>query len=196
MQAKYVAEMMDEVDSIKIAWHVGAPEGDLLTEESYDFVDAQDFKEKSPAGWNHLVHSMTGDIVVWKNGKFDKMPAWDSGEYIDFPYGRVPVFYVGHSEPHTLPRYIKIKDFCACLGGNRFHRELREEARGHLIQSIHRLIQEHHFGKHLKNGKIKEYGKVKQQLSKVPLMARKFASQIVTCAPFMIKGFTHLLDKP
>ncbi|MBM4761697.1 saccharopine dehydrogenase NADP-binding domain-containing protein [Bacillus sp. B15-48] len=133
MQAKYVAGMMDDIDSIKIAWHVGSPQSDLVAEESYDFVDAQDFKESSPAGWNHLVHSMTGDIVVWKDGKFDKMPAWDSGEYIDFPepYGRVPVFYVGHSEPHTLPRYIKINEFCACLGGNRFHKELREEARGY-----------------------------------------------------------------
>lgn len=133
MQAKYVADMMDEVDSIKIAWHVGAPQGDLGAEESYDFVDAQDFKDSSPAGWNHLVHSMTGDIDIWKDGKFDKMPAWESGEYIDFPepYGRVPVFYVGHSEPNTLPLYIKINDFAACLGGNRFHEELREEARGH-----------------------------------------------------------------
>lgn len=133
MQAKYLAEMMDEVDSIKIAWHVGAPQGDLESDESYDFVDAQDFKDSSPAGWNHLVHSMTGEIVIWKDGKFDTMPAWEAGEYVDFaqPHGRVPVFYVGHSEPQTLPRYIKINDFCACLGGNRFDQELRLEARGH-----------------------------------------------------------------
>lgn len=139
MQAKYVADMMDEIENIKIAWHVGAPQSELGADESYDFVDAQDFKDSSPAGWNHLVHSMTGEIVVWKDGKFDTMPAWEDGEYVDFaePHGRVPVYIVGHSEPQTLPRYIEINDFAVCFGGNRFHEELREEALDIKKQRIH-----------------------------------------------------------
>lgn len=135
MQAKYAAEMMDSVDSIKIAWAVGSPPADMLpaSAESYDFETAQDFKDASPAGWDHLVHSCSGEIPIWKDGKFTTMPAWDSGEYIDFaePFGRTKVFYVGHSEPITLPRFIEISDFCACLGGNKFDRELRLEARGY-----------------------------------------------------------------
>lgn len=135
MQAKYVADMLDSVDSIKIAWAVGTPPADMLpaSAESYDFPDAEAFKAASPAGWNHLVHSATGEIPIWKDGKFDTMPAWDSGEYVDFaePFGRTHTYYVGHPEPVTLPRYIDIKNFSACLGGNKFHRELRLEARGY-----------------------------------------------------------------
>ncbi|NLW13599.1 MAG: hypothetical protein GX037_03560 [Trueperella sp.] len=136
MQAKYVSEMLDEVDSIKIAWAVGTPPADMLPDgaaDAYDFETAEDFKKASPAGWDHLVHSATGEIPVWKDGKASTMPAWDSGEYVDFaaPFGRTHTYYVGHPEPVTLPRYIDIKDFAACLGGNKFHEELRLEGRGY-----------------------------------------------------------------
>lgn len=139
MQAKYLAERMDVIENVKIAWAGVAPAevtdgldlGDAS--ETYLFDDAIDFRTKSPAAWNHLVHSCTGEIPVWRGGKFDTIPAWDSGQYVDFaePYGRVAVYYVGHSEPMTLPLYLDIRDSCVCLGTNRFHRELRLEARGH-----------------------------------------------------------------
>lgn len=134
MQAKYTAEMLDSVNSIEVAWAVGEPNmGDSIEGKSYDFTDAEDFKAQSPAGWNHLVHCATGEITIWKDGQYETIRAWEDGKYIDFaePMGRFPVWYVGHSEPITLPRYIDIKDWAACLGGNRFHEELREEARGH-----------------------------------------------------------------
>lgn len=144
MQAKYLSEQMDDIDVLKIAWACDSPDvdmvrgtdleasqqvwADILGEES-----GETFKRVSRAGWDHLVHSMANDIPVYKDGKFTTMPAWDSGEYVDFgqPMGRFPVFYVGHSEPVTLPRYIKINDFCACLGGNIMHKALRLEAKGY-----------------------------------------------------------------
>lgn len=146
MQAKCIADMLDSVDSIKIAWAVGTPPADMVpaSQESYDFETADDFKKASPAGWDHLVHSATGEIPVWKDGQAITIPAWDSGEYVDFaePFGRTHTFYVGHPEPVTLPRYIDIKDFCACLGGNKFHKELRLEAGGY-EEPKHPLVMPH-----------------------------------------------------
>ncbi|MGI6508233.1 MAG: saccharopine dehydrogenase family protein [Saccharofermentanales bacterium] len=141
MQAKYVAERLDSVDNLLIAWSSGMPDieavrGTDLEQEIANWIeilkDAESFKAVGKAGWDHMVHSCTGNIPVWKNGKFDTVPAWESGIYVDFAehLGRVPVFFVGHAEPSTLPHYIDIKNFCACLG-NMYAKELRLEARGH-----------------------------------------------------------------
>lgn len=141
MQAKQLADKLDRVDSIKIAWGTGVPpvemldDGDLPDDvEAYDANTTEEFIERNPSAWEHMVHSTTGEVDIWRDGKYDTIPAWDSGEYFDFaePYGRVPVFYVGHPEPVTLPMYIDIKDFAACLGHNTvIQKDLRKESRGH-----------------------------------------------------------------
>lgn len=144
MQAKYISEKFDRVDLIKVIWSLSDFPIDLVKASSQgsDFADMasasqtpEEFRDSMPAVWPHMLHTTSGEIPIWKNGKFDTMPAWESGEYIDYPepLGLVPVYYVGHSEPVTLPRYIDIKDFCACLGtlGEGIDKLLRLEARGH-----------------------------------------------------------------
>jgi saccharopine dehydrogenase-like NADP-dependent oxidoreductase len=144
MQAKYVSEMLDSVDSMKVVWAVGIPPLDVVLGTPLEpwvknirhmHSDPDLFAQSLRSAWVHMIHTCSGEIPVWKDGKWDTMPAWDIGEYVDFaePLGRVQVFYVGHSEPVTLPRYIKIKDFCACLGTlpPGVNEKLRMEARGH-----------------------------------------------------------------
>lgn len=144
IQAKYLADKLDQVDSIKVVWGADAPDPEVAVGTPFEEIakemstinsDLERFKKNTPTGWDHMIHSASGEIPIWKDGKFDTIPAWDSGEYVDFaePLGRIDAYYVGHSEPVTLPRYIDIKDFCACLG--RLHptmnKAIRLEARGH-----------------------------------------------------------------
>ncbi len=144
MQAKYVSEMLDSIDSMKVVWAVGIPPVEpvrgtpleqWVQQISSMHADPDLFAKSLGAAWPHMIHTCTGEIPIWKNGKWDTMPAWDIGEYVDFgeSLGRVEVYYVGHSEPVTLPRYIKINDFCACLGTlpPGVNEKLRLEARGH-----------------------------------------------------------------
>ncbi len=144
LQAKYIADKLDEVDTLKVVWHSGPPNVDLVRgtdlEESmqyiFDFEDdvtGEKFIEFSPACWDHLVHSATGQIPIWKDGKRAMVEAFDSGEYFDFSgdIGRVPVYLFGHPEPITLPRYIDIKDYSACLGTLKSDPAIRKAARGH-----------------------------------------------------------------
>ena len=71
VQAKYLAEMVDSVHSIEIAWATDIPNfGDAEEGETYYFETPEQFMEESPAGWNHMVHGATGDITVWRDGKY------------------------------------------------------------------------------------------------------------------------------
>ncbi len=136
MQAKFAADKLDDIDTLKICWAVGLPPLDKV-KGTYLEATARSSGRKllTPAAWAHMVHVSTGDVPIWKGGKWDTMPALEVGEYVDFaePLGRAESWYLGHAEPVTLPRYIKINDFCACLGSlmPNVTRELRKEARGH-----------------------------------------------------------------
>ena len=57
----------------------------------------------------HGVHMACGDVPQFLNGEWVKVPALEGGEELDFiePLGRYPVYYLGHSEPVTIPRFIK-----------------------------------------------------------------------------------------
>lgn len=136
MQAKLAHEKLDDVDLLEICWAVGLPPLDKVAGTPLEAVANSTGRELlSPAAWSHMVHVSTGDVPIWKNGKWDTMPALEYGEYVDFsqPLGRVESYYLGHAEPVTLPRYLKINDFCACLGSlmPAVTEELRETARGH-----------------------------------------------------------------
>lgn len=125
VQARYVADMLDSVDTLKICWAITDPPG--MEGSGADMI--------SGAAWNHLIHVASGEVPIWKNGKWDTMPALESGEYVDFaePLGRAEAYFIGHAEPVTLPRTIKINDFCACLGSlmPEVTKKLRMDARGH-----------------------------------------------------------------
>ncbi len=136
MQAKLAHQLLDDVDVLKICWAVGLPPYEKVKGTPLEFIAKSSGRELlSPSAWSHMVHVSTGDVPIWKNGKWDTMPALEHGEYVDFsePLGRVESYYLGHAEPITLPRNLKVNDFSACLGAlmPAVTEQLREEARGH-----------------------------------------------------------------
>jgi len=91
MLAKYAADKLDEVDEIHILWAAGwnDPVG--------------------PAAAIHGMHMFSGDVPQYLDGKWVDVPAGSGAEEVEFmePTGKAEVYYVGHPEPVTLPRYIK-----------------------------------------------------------------------------------------
>jgi lysine 6-dehydrogenase len=57
----------------------------------------------------HGFHMATGQVPQYLNGEWVRVPALDGAEELDFlqPLGRYPVYYLGHSEPVTIPRFIR-----------------------------------------------------------------------------------------
>ncbi len=133
VQAKAVYDMLDECDSMKVAWAITTPDPVLAKGTYLENLGEENLI--SSAAWEHLIHVGKGKVPIWKNGKWDEIDALEHGEWVDFdlPLGRAESYYLGHAEPVTLPKYLKIKDFCACLGSIMppVMKELRLEARGH-----------------------------------------------------------------
>jgi saccharopine dehydrogenase (NAD+, L-lysine-forming) len=67
----------------------------------------------------HMIHCWLGKIPIYKNGKIQRARGlFDGEEYVKFPepFGQSAVYYFGHPETITLPRYIKgVKNVC-CKG--------------------------------------------------------------------------------
>ena len=67
----------------------------------------------------HMLHCWIGEIPIYVDGKFKKARGLiDGKEYVNFPkpFGQIPVYYFGHPETVTIPRYIKdVKNVC-CKG--------------------------------------------------------------------------------
>ncbi|MEW6439391.1 MAG: saccharopine dehydrogenase NADP-binding domain-containing protein [bacterium] len=57
----------------------------------------------------HGIHMAHGEVPQFLDGQWTKVPALSGAEELEFPapLGRYPVYYLGHSEPVTLPRYIR-----------------------------------------------------------------------------------------
>ena len=57
----------------------------------------------------HGVHMASGDVPQYLNGQWVKVPALSGAEELEFsePLGKYTVYYLGHSEPVTMPRFIK-----------------------------------------------------------------------------------------
>jgi saccharopine dehydrogenase-like NADP-dependent oxidoreductase len=76
----------------------------------------------------HMMHCWLGKIPIYKNGRFERAQGLvDGEEYATFPdpYGQVPVYYFGHPETVTIPRYIKgVQN--VCCKGTFFPKEFRE----------------------------------------------------------------------
>ena len=76
----------------------------------------------------HMMHCWLGKIPIYKNGRFEKAQGLvDGEEYATFPdpYSQVPVYYFGHPETVTIPRYIKgVQN--VCCKGTFFPKEFRE----------------------------------------------------------------------
>lgn len=94
MAARLGANLLDEIDEIKIAWAVGSGDSNGL------------------AALKHTLHGITGKIPIHKDGKQVMVPAWTEMETVDFPppLGEASGFLFGHPEPLTLPRTIEAQN--------------------------------------------------------------------------------------
>lgn len=55
----------------------------------------------------HMLHIISGQVVVWRAGKSQMVPACSEERLVEFPrFGPIKVWNMGHSEPETLPRYM------------------------------------------------------------------------------------------
>lgn len=91
--ARMGAEKLDEVDDIHMRWNVSST--DLENPESNSII-------------SHLLHICSGTHPQYLDGKWTEVEAMSGSETIHFDMlGDVEVYYVGHPEPVTLPRYIK-----------------------------------------------------------------------------------------
>jgi lysine 6-dehydrogenase len=99
---KYGANKLDQVDVIRLLW--GWALNDLT----------------GPGTIAHMWHVLQGNVPQYLDGKLVYVPAGSGEEVVDFgePYGKCPVYYIGHPEPVTIPRYIegvKTVDEKACI---------------------------------------------------------------------------------
>ena len=92
MQAKLAAEMLDDIDVLKICWAVCNPPLDKVVGTPLESAAKSSGRELlSPAAWDHMVHVSKGNVPIWNKGKWDTMPALEYGEYVDFEIGRAHV---------------------------------------------------------------------------------------------------------
>ena len=97
--ASYAASQLDEVDEIKV------------------YVTRSIKEEAGEAIPYHMLHAWIGDVPVYENGEFKMAKGLKDGiEWVNFPlFGNAAVYYFGHPETVTLPRYIKARNV-ACKG--------------------------------------------------------------------------------
>jgi saccharopine dehydrogenase (NAD+, L-lysine-forming) len=113
---KYAADKLDEVDDISLYW--------LYT-----------LNDTGGAGViAHMFHALQGNVPQFLNGELVAVPAGSGVEEVEFlePFGRCEVYYIGHPEPITIPRYIKgVKNVVNKAGvmpawGNQLFRDLMQ----------------------------------------------------------------------
>lgn len=99
--ASFASRQLNSVDSIKV------------------YVTRSIEEEAGGAIPYHMLHCWLGNIPIYKDGRFQKVRGLiDGEEYTTFPepFGQSAVYYFGHPESITLPRYIKgVKNVC-CKG--------------------------------------------------------------------------------
>jgi len=88
--ARRGADRLDEVTDIDITW-VGS------TADS-----------EGQAVIAHVIHAITRDVPIYREGEWVNAPAMSGVKEVDFPppIGRVKAYYTGHPEPVTIPRFI------------------------------------------------------------------------------------------
>jgi saccharopine dehydrogenase-like NADP-dependent oxidoreductase len=67
----------------------------------------------------HVLHLMTGETLQWRNGREAWVPCGRGRKFVDFPepIGRIPVWYTGHAESVTLPRWLPGLEEVSVYGG-------------------------------------------------------------------------------
>lgn len=92
--ARYAADGMDRVDSIKVR------DGDTASSTEYPFIAL--FSPET------FVEETLASSRIWRDGKYDVVPPFGEAETFEFPapLGPLPVYSVDHEEVDTLPRFI------------------------------------------------------------------------------------------
>lgn len=85
----------------------------------------------------HVLHIMTGDIMVWREGRRTAVRACSESRDVTFPlFGEIKLWNMGHAEPITIPRTLKdIEEVNFFMGYGRGSRPLVWPARLGLFQS-------------------------------------------------------------
>lgn len=98
--AKYGASKLGDVKEIKFIWVHPA------------------FEDGSAASTEHAVHVFSGNVITYRDGEWVEIQAGTESEEVVFPkpMGKVNVVHTGHSEPITIPRYIKGVKNVSCKG--------------------------------------------------------------------------------
>ncbi len=67
----------------------------------------------------HLFHALMGRVPMYINGGKTYVEAGSGGVPVSFPepIGRLKLYYTGHPEPITLPRYISVSERVTVRGG-------------------------------------------------------------------------------
>jgi saccharopine dehydrogenase-like NADP-dependent oxidoreductase len=86
--ARYLADQMDTVTAFRIA---------IAMNPYY----------RSPAVFRHRFSTHGGEVVVFRQGRWQRVPGFSEEEEVAFPepVGSVRVHLAGHCEPVTLPRF-------------------------------------------------------------------------------------------
>lgn len=101
--AKRAADQLDRVDEIEVKWVVTVTDVEGLGDS---------------AALDHGLHMLDGFTPQYLNGAWADVRATSEPEVMTFPViGKSPIYYVGHPEPVTLPRYIKGVKKVTCKGG-------------------------------------------------------------------------------
>ena len=95
--ARRLADQMDEVESIQLAW---VTSGSATPPEGTEKAGA--------AVTEHMVHACMGTCITVRDGKRVEIPAFSQGHILEFPepLGSFKVFELGHAETATMPRFI------------------------------------------------------------------------------------------
>jgi lysine 6-dehydrogenase len=66
----------------------------------------------------HMLHIITGEVAVWREGRQVMVPACSEERPVEFPrFGRITVWNMGHSEPVTVPHFIPGLEECSFFMG-------------------------------------------------------------------------------
>jgi lysine 6-dehydrogenase len=66
----------------------------------------------------HMLHIITGEVAVWREGRQVMVPACSEERVVEFPqFGRIRLWNMGHSEPVTVPRFIPGVEECSFFMG-------------------------------------------------------------------------------
>ncbi len=76
-------------------------------------------RDKRLAVIMHLFYALIGEVPMFLDGKLVNVKAGGNGVYVEFPrpIGRVKLYYTGHPEPLTIPRYLNVRSRVTVKGG-------------------------------------------------------------------------------